>query len=623
MGLLTPLYLFWLFGSLAALVLIYLRARARMTVEVSSLMLFEELSAPVVRHRFLRPDALFWLEAAALSALSLALAGLYLRLPARPQSHRIHALVFNLGAAAGARDGSHVRLDEMRSVALAIVAHAPPGERFSVVGYAIRPTMIHAASADRGAIRGALGRMKADAVAVHRAALRAALIRVRDAGAIDLFTDRPVNKAVIASSPAPVNVHLVGAPADNLAIVALDPGVPGISPGHCVIQSFAAHPISCFLTIGSDRGETLRLPLVVEPESEAVVPFGPLTQGGLIHAHLAASADALAADNDRFAYVAPGDVRSKALVLSPDASARDDLSRILLGVDQNLTVTALDPTNASASVAGVSSAYKIAVMHDCYVPGVKAQAQLLIFPPAPGEAGLRVASAVNRVRMRYSGGAGLISEPLVLPHVRMVALPIGMNVTARSLDDSGRTVLPIAAFGHDQAGRIGILAFDIRNHFLLNPDDLEALLLTVDMVKRLLAPANLRIVRTGNWISVNEAKGARLIAPDGAETVLDANPAGQISFRALQAGHYRLMTPGRELSVYANYFNENESNLNGAPAAFRSVTPVHYQRALTPAATRARPLSPILILVAILALAAESILLLRDVWPHWRSRSNV
>ena len=61
MGLLNPQNI--IYGlSLALLVLIYLRSRSRPTIEVSSLMLFEEIPAPVAKSRFLRLDLLFWLD---------------------------------------------------------------------------------------------------------------------------------------------------------------------------------------------------------------------------------------------------------------------------------------------------------------------------------------------------------------------------------------------------------------------------------------------------------------------------------------------------------------------------------------------------------------------------------
>ena len=85
MGFLDPINL--LFGlSIAALIVIYLTARSRSTVEVSSLLLFEADQVPVSRLRFLKLDLLFWLEVLALATLSLAIAGLYLRMAPIPAS---------------------------------------------------------------------------------------------------------------------------------------------------------------------------------------------------------------------------------------------------------------------------------------------------------------------------------------------------------------------------------------------------------------------------------------------------------------------------------------------------------------------------------------------------------
>src|SRR5579863_10604588 len=136
MGLLSPAGLFWLL-SLVVLVLIYLRSRARTTIEVSSLLLFDEAPAPVAKSRRLRLDALFWTEFAALGCLSLALAGLYLNAPAPKEHGRGNALIFDLGAAMGASDGGHTRLDTARREALSIVSSAPPDDRFAVIGYSL------------------------------------------------------------------------------------------------------------------------------------------------------------------------------------------------------------------------------------------------------------------------------------------------------------------------------------------------------------------------------------------------------------------------------------------------------------------------------------------------------
>ena len=132
MGFLNPINLLWA-AALAILALIYLRSRSRPTISVSSLMLFDEVAAPVARVRHVRIDPLFWLELAALTALVLAVGGLYAMVPAHAGRGRSHALVFDLGAGMSARFDGSSGLEEARKRALKLVDEAPPGDEFSVI----------------------------------------------------------------------------------------------------------------------------------------------------------------------------------------------------------------------------------------------------------------------------------------------------------------------------------------------------------------------------------------------------------------------------------------------------------------------------------------------------------
>jgi Aerotolerance regulator N-terminal len=617
MGFLSPLNLLWLAGSIALLLIIYLRSRARMTVEVSSLMLFEGIGAPVIQRRMLRLDALFWLEAATLSALSLALAGLYLRVPRPIATHRTHALVFDLGAAMGAREGSGTRLDAARVQALAIVGRAPAGTRFSVVTYALGAHVMQAASAELPATWAALGSLHPAAVAPRPAALKAALIRAREATLIDLFTDRPPPPAMVADviDPNRLNVHLIGAPAENLAVVSLDPGTPGIRQGHCVIRSFAQRPMRSQLTIESDRGERLSMPIIIAPGAQAVVPFGPLAHGGLVHAHLGTRSDALGADDDRWAYVAPGDAKSHALVLSPDPTVRDDLSRILLGINQNLTVAAFDPAQYSRSTD--KTAYELIVMHDTYIPGLQAPDFLLIYPPAPGVSGIKAGRTLATVELEDLPEPDAAGETLMLGQTRELALPAGSEVLARSAANSTRRAMPLAAILGVGDRHVGVIAFDVRKHLLMNPDDLEALLLTVQVVKRLTAPEHLQVVNTASYVRLAATGAATLTEPGGSIRKLTADGAGQIGFMALATGRYRLSTQAGDSSIYANYFNEQESDLTARPAtassAQKSASGAYSTQPMT---SGVMTLGVWLAALAMLGLLVESFILSRDWWSR-------
>lgn len=623
MGLLNPRNLIYL-ASLAVLLAIYLRARAKPTLEVSSLMLFDEIAAPVASSRVLRTDLLFWLEMAALGALSTALAGPYVH-SARPATHHARrALVFDLGAAMGAHDGAGTRLDEARRAALRILAAARPGDSFSVIGYALEATVRRAPSTHLDEVRRAIAGLAPMALPARPSALRAALMRARGAGEIDVFADRPPQgDALRAAGPgARVRFHQVGAPAGNLAIVALEPGAVGVSQGRLVVRNFSDHPRLCELAIDVGGQSVLHTTVVLEPRGQDVVPFGPLKRGGVIHARIL-TADPLAADNDRWAY-APNDKPDKVLVLSPDPDARDDLARVLLAVNRNLIVTAVDPTKFQAAAA---PRFRLAVIHDAYDPGVKAAARLMIYPPpwlehsAPPPGQLAVIGNVARAEMEERGTNEQLSEPLTLSPARIVALPQWMDVVARGTGAAGGESFPLAGFGYDERGAVGLLAFNVRDHLLLDPDKLEALVLTVDLVKRLLAPQDLRVVSTGDSVSVLAAGIAKVVDPDGTVSEIKADAMGRVRLRPLEAGRYRIDSPAARAVVYANYFDAGESDLSAPPPAPapRAPNAPGAGRVTAPAATRIVPLAAWLIALALAAMLFESALLARKAL-HWRTR---
>ncbi len=623
MGLLNPRNLAYL-ASLAVLVAIYLRARAKPTLEVSSLMLFEELAAPMASSRVLRTDLLFWLEAAALGALAMALAGLYVLSTPPAAHHARRALVFDLGAGMGARNGRTTRIEEARSAALAIVDGARPGDSFSVIGYALEASVRQAPSARLAAVRRTIEGLQPLALPARAAALRAALMQARGAAEIDVFADRPAAGDALGAAGAGVrvNFHQVGAPAGNLAIVALESGAVGSSQGHLIVRNLSDRARLCELAVDLDGQEVFHLTVVLDPRGQTVVPFGPLKHGGVLHARIL-SADPLAADNQRWAY-APNNKPDKVLVLSPDPDVRDDLARVMLAVNQNLIVTAADP--AKFKLAGAPR-YRLAVIHDAYDPGINAAARLIIYPQpwlehSPPPAGqLPVVGSVAMAEMQERDADQPLSQPLTLSPARILALPAWLSAIARGTDAASSASFPLAAFGYDARGAVGVLAFNVRDHLLLDPDKLEALVLTIDTVKRLLAPQELQIVATGDEVSVPVRGTAKIVAPDGTLTTVKADALGRIHLRPVEAGRYELDSAADRSVVYANYFDAAESDLSAAPAA-----PAKPSAPAAPATEMARagamhvaPLAPWLIALALAAMLAESALLTRKAM-RWRMR---
>jgi hypothetical protein len=624
MGLLNPANLLYAL-SIAALIAIYLRARSRPTIEVSSLIIFEEAPAPVANSRVLRLDLPFWLEALALGALSLALAGLYFRVYGVAGGHRTHALVFDLGAAMNARGDGGTAFDAARAAARRVIAKAPEGDSFAIITYALAAGAAGAPTADRAALNRILDGLKPTDVAANPAALRAALVDARAADTIDLFANRPAPPVIVedADLSAPPRFHRAAAPAANLAIVSLDPGVPRSSLGRALIRNFSYHPQTCELEITAGGRTVFHSGFIVEPRAELVVPFGPVHDGGLVEARIL-TRDGLAADNVRYA-LAPSIAQMRALVLSPDPGVRDDLARILLAINPNFLVTAADPNLANAFDR--RQHFALAMLHDCSGAGVAADARLYIFPEPPliGDKRpplLPVAGSVAAAEMRRRAGVGELATPVLLGPARIVRLPGWMEATSEGGGAGGRDEFALTAAGRAREGEVGMIAFDVRHHLLLDPDRLDALLAAIGTIRRLIAPPDVMIEPTGAIVTTPVFARATLVAPDGSRRMLTPDRWGRVRFQPLLAGRYTLAGGGQTISIYANYYDAGESDLSGAaaPAAAAVSSPPHAARA--PAGARhlqARTIGTLLAAIALLLFMLESIVLARRA-ARWSAR---
>jgi len=608
-GLLNPNHLLWAI-SLAILLAIYLRSRSRPMLEVSSLLLFDEAAAPTARVRHLRIDPLFWLEMAVLAAITLALGGLYVRSARASTRSQNRALVFDLAAAMAAREGGGSRLDVAKKEAHALVNAAPERDRFSIIGYALEAELVHPETANREAIHHAIDGLRAMAVPGRRAAQSAALMRARAAGEVEFFSDRKPAASIVtdAGLGSAFHFHQSGAPADNLALVSLDPGTPNSTRGRAMIMNFGPRPRTCELAIDDSGKSVFHQTLVLAPREQITVPFGPLTTGGLVHAQIA-SRDALDADNDRYAY-AGVDSPAHVLVLSPDATVRDDIARVLLAVNSNFVIATADPAKFSST-----EQYALAVMHDCFVPAVKAQSVLLVFPRIGSNGqlpGLRTTGTAPFVLMTEQGSAGANAAPTALAATREVVVPEWMTIRASGNASGAHETLPLAAIGSLPAGQFALVAFDVRQHLLLDPDRLDALVTTVDLVRELTVPTQLRIVSTDTFLAIPAPADAKVIAPDGSVLSASRDKWGRLRMRPLQPGRYSIESTTGNTDVYANYYDASESDLT-ALASSSSPQP-RKASAVTESVSapeHVQPLSALMLALALIAILVESALLLR------------
>jgi len=253
------------------------------------------------------------------------------------------------------------------------------------------------------------------------------------------------------------------------------------------------------------------------------------------------------------------------------------------------------------------------VMHDSYVPGVQADSTLLIYPPQAVKNGIGISvdgTIANADIRRDATAESSALNSLALGATRIVAVPEWMDLLATATG-AAHPSIPIAAIGRAANGPVGVLAFDVRDHLLLAPDHLDALVLTVDLMKQLTAPRETLIVPTGADVSVPATGTARVTQPDAIVRTVSADKWGRVRIRPLQAGRYTVESGGVTTQVLANYYDASESDLAAKPQAEASAPAGKAVAASTPqSAKQVQPLVFILIALALLALMIESAMLI-------------
>jgi hypothetical protein len=147
---------------------------------------------------------------------------------------------------------------------------------------------------------------------------------------------------------------------------------------------------------------------------------------------------------------------------------------------------------------------------------------------------------------------------------------------------------------------------------LLDPDHLDALVGTVDLIKRLVIPAEIQIVATGTYVNLPASGPAKITSPDGSVQTVTPDKWGRIALRPLMAGRYKVDTAKNSVQVFANYYDAIESDT----AVTRAASAKSSEREmpsipLVPREPQIQSMLIVLALLAMLALLAESAMLAR------------
>ena len=195
---------------------------------------------------------------------------------------------------------------------------------------------------------------------------------------------------------------------------------------------------------------------------------------------------------------------------------------------------------------------------------------------------------------------------------RMLVMPEWMAVKASGTAAGAHETLPLVASGALPAGRFGVVAFDVRGHLLLDPDRLDALVATVDLVRELTRAGGTADCRDRN-LSRDAGAGrredhrARWRRDIGVARPMGPPAPPSLAARAIT----RSKLPAGKTDVYANYYDASESDLIAiaAPSAPALKSASAAESAAAP--IQVQPLSALLIIFAVIAIVLESALLLR------------
>ena len=552
---------------LGVLVLLYLRRRTRTRIEVPGFLFWDAVPEDRVRARRFRPDPLFYLQALLLALLVSGLLHPYWARTVTETHGRRHVLVLDRSASMQAREDGRTRFDAARDLARDVVRAAAPLDEIMLVGVAARPTVLSGFTTDHRLVRHRLDALRPLDTGTHLdAGIELAVLQRDRAGRqarVHVFTDVPASTHRRSEGRA-LTWHRVGETDDNVAVAAVHVSQPpfqdaAAARAYVLVRNYAARGKAATLRASLNGRpvfeEAFRLP-ARETRSFALRGFdGP----GRLDVALETD-DALAVDDRALAWIAAR--RDLRLVLvSPDPRFADEVrrvSRVLPGV--GLVHVAPEEFSPARIQAG-----DVALFHRFVPAGAVPANGLYVFPPADNPR-FPVRAAAADVRILDWN-----ADHAILRNVQYVdALPVG---GVRVLDPprwaqvliSSRTThgeIPLALAGEHAGRRVVCLAFDLDAGALTDADNLTLLVLFLNALRWLQPPdpAAPKLLPVGAPFFVPDGvDGLRLSVPGA-----DARPLDDDTFGLDRAGVYRIAGDAYRALLYANLFDEAESDIGRA-----------------------------------------------------------
>jgi hypothetical protein len=599
--------------AVPALVLLYFLKLKRRQVPVSSTLLWKravqdlQVNAPL---RLPRKNILLLLQLLALLALLVALGRPVLSLDTSPPRRVV--LLIDQSASMRATDVAPTRLAEAKRQAREVVESLRAGsgwfagsrsDEAMVIAFAGTSRVLCNYTADKVQLAAAIDSIEetdgetllSDAVAVARAYATPAGTEDKNRSAetparLELFSDGRIadlDRVIVA--PGELNFHAIGRTADNVAIVALQARRSFENPEALSVfvdvANYGAEAVACEVQLAIDGNVRSVEAVTVLPRSagkpgHTVVSFVLSHAGaGVLEARVLRP-DALAADNNAWAVLAPAKALAVLLVTEGNPALRSALKSCAPARLDAIKPAEFDRIYAAQGALELSYDLVVLDRHDAVPPlsgGPSAgrapdrlpRGNYLVFGRPPAASGARAEGELKDQwivdwRSRHPVLNFVNLDNVLVARANRLVLPRDATVLAEFGDS------PAIAEVRRQGGVMILVGFDVlQSSWPFDAGFVMFCCNVVNYIGREAAEGQAPGLKVGQPLSVRGAPGVRqatVTTPDGAAVRVEGSPSGAVRYAATsRAGVYRLAVEGGADHLFAvNLLDAAESDIGAA-----------------------------------------------------------
>ena len=565
------------FSVLGVLILIYLRERMRKRIEVPSLLFWETITEDRIRARRFLPDLLFFLQAALLLLLVGGLLHPYWSRAVTETRGDRHILVFDISASMQAREGRLQRFDLALDQAKDVLHSLAPLDEVMLISVAARPRVVSGYTTDHRLLLHRLeGLQPLDTSTNLELGIELALVQRDRAGRqarIHVFTDLLLSRLSLSETQRRLlTYHRVGETDDNLALASVHVYQNPFqdysqAQAYILVRNYTDRKKNATLTVELNGTALFQREFSLAAHDTRSFSLNGFTGPGQLDVYLGPE-DALAIDNHALNWIA--ERRPWQLVLvSPVTHLHGELRQ----VSKSLPGLSLVTTTPEAFSSQQLHEQDIVLFHQ-FVPGATVPANsLYIFPPTENPLFPVLTEAADLNILDWHDEHEILHnlqyvEALPFKQARILALPSWAQVLISSRTQLGE--IPLALTGEKDGHRVVCLAFDLGAGNLTNSDNLTLLVLFLNALRWLRPPSPLdpHILPTGETFFLPTV--ATDVAPD---TLRLSTPLAETltletdTVTLDHVGAYRLESDHYHAVVYANLFDETESDIGRGEAA--------------------------------------------------------